>query len=71
MSPFPALLCDDPVALNHELRSNHLQRDIVGRGITLQGDFGILAALEFLKSHAVAPSVIERVLLEPGRRAAS
>lgn len=32
---------------------------------------GVMTAVEYLKSHAIRPHVIERVLLEPQRRRAS
>ncbi|MBQ5949952.1 hypothetical protein [Massilia sp. ST3] len=54
-----------------DLRRDLLQRDVVARGLALLRDCGTLAALEFLKRHAVQPQVIERVLLDPGRRAAA
>lgn len=44
------------------------RRDIVNRAISVQEASNTVAAIEFLKSHGIAPKVIERVLLEPGRR---
>lgn len=70
MFPTQALLSDEALALPAELRRDGRQRDIVSRGIAMLGEAGIMPALEYLKSHAVNARVIERVLLEPGRRRA-
>ena len=43
-------------------------RDIVNHAISVQESSNTVAALEFLKSHGIAPHVIERVLMEPSRR---
>ncbi|MEH6434852.1 hypothetical protein [Massilia sp. DD77] len=70
MSPSPSE--PGPVLFTtSDLRRNLRQRDVVARGIGLLRDCGTLAALEFLKRHAVQPQVIERVLLDPARRAAA
>lgn len=49
-------------------RTDGYRRDIVNRAISVQESSNTVAALEFLKSHGIAPQVIERVLLEPARR---
>lgn len=59
------------VAGSSELRSNVNQRDVVARGIATLGELGIMPAVEYLKSNGVGPKVIERVVLEPGRRRAA
>jgi len=41
---------------------------IVDRGISVQSAFSTLCAIEYLKSHNVGSSVIERVLLHPELR---
>lgn len=51
-------------------RANVDQRDVVTRGIATQGESGAVPAIEYLKSQGVRPAIIERVLLEPGRRRA-
>ena len=74
MSPYPvdtSAVAGAVLAFSPELRSNLAQRDIVGRGIALLREHGTLAAIEYLKRHAINPRIIERVLLEPGRRAAT
>jgi hypothetical protein len=62
-------LTDEPVAVPADMRRDLRQRDVVARGVALLGDAGMVPAVEFLKSHKVKSQVIERVLLEPGRRA--
>lgn len=65
-------LPNDPSgAASPDLRRNLRQRDIVARGIALLCDCSMGAAIEFLKRHAVTPQVIERVLLDPARRASA
>ncbi|MGZ8289064.1 MAG: hypothetical protein ACXW2U_06095 [Telluria sp.] len=49
-------------------RTDARKRDIVNRAISVQEASNTVSALEYLKSHGISPSVIERVLLEPGRR---
>ena len=49
-------------------RTDGRRRDIVNRAISVQEASNTVAAIEFLKSHGIAPQVIERVLLEPARR---
>ena len=41
---------------------------VVERGITVQSSFNTICAIEYMKSHNVAPQVIERVLLHPEQR---
>jgi hypothetical protein len=53
-----------PGQQRHDLR----QRDIVNHAILVQESANTVSAIEYLKSHEVAPGIIERVLLEPGRR---
>jgi hypothetical protein len=49
-------------------RRDDRQRDIIDRAVAVQASCNTVAAIEYLKSHDVAPSLIERVLLEPARR---
>ncbi|MES2299210.1 MAG: hypothetical protein V4582_19365 [Pseudomonadota bacterium] len=44
------------------------QSDIIDHAIWVQEASSTVAAVEYLKSHNVAPAIIERVLLEPERR---
>ncbi|MDN4039606.1 hypothetical protein [Massilia sp. YIM B02443] len=74
MSPYRPETIDQSRAApprSGELRSDARQRDIVAGGIALLRESGIMTAVEYLKSHAIRPHVIERVLLEPQRRRAS
>ena len=41
---------------------------VVERGIIVQSSFNTICAIEYMKSHNVAPQVIERVLLHPEQR---
>ena len=41
---------------------------VVERGIIVQSSFNTICAIEYMKSHNVAPHVIERVLLNPEQR---
>jgi hypothetical protein len=41
---------------------------VVERGISVQSSFNTICAIEYMKSHNVAPEVIERVLLHPEQR---
>ena len=41
---------------------------VVDRGISVQSSFNTICAIEYMKSHNVAPQVIERVLLHPEQR---
>lgn len=43
-------------------------RDIVDHAISVQESRNTMSAVEYLKSHDIAPHVIERVLLDPERR---
>lgn len=75
MSPYRPDEISQPVAASSqegavELRCDAHQRDIVTSSLALLGESGIMTALEYLKSNAVRPQVIERVLLEPQRRRA-
>ena len=56
-----------PVPSHHERRDDHA-RDIVDHAIAVQESANTMSAVEYLKSHDVAPHVIERVLLDPERR---
>ena len=58
------------VASALELRSNASQRDVVTHGIATLSELGIMPAVEYLKSNVIGSKVIERVLLDPGRRRA-
>lgn len=49
-------------------RRNTQQRMIVDRAIAVQAESSTISAIEYLKAHAIAPQLIERVLLEPARR---
>ena len=71
MSPYPPQPKSGAVADPVEQRRDLRQRDLVARGIVLMRESGMLAALEFLKRHAIKPQVIERVLLDPGHRTAA
>ncbi len=52
--------------LDHRL--DHRLSDIVEHGILLQSETTSIAALEYLRAFDVSPTVIRRVLLEPGLR---
>jgi hypothetical protein len=43
-------------------------RDIVDHAISVQESGNTMSAVEYLKSHDIAPHVIERVMLDPERR---
>jgi len=49
-------------------RSDQLICAVVDRGILVQNSFNTVCAIEYMKSHNVAPQVIERVLLHPEQR---
>lgn len=49
-------------------RRDARSRDIVDHAIAVQETANTMAAVEYLKSHDVAPHVITRVLLDPARR---
>lgn len=49
-------------------RSDQSSSAVVDRGILVQDSINTICAIEFLKSHNVAPQVIERVLLHPEQR---
>lgn len=52
----------------HHERRDARSRDIVDHAIEVQETTNTMSAVEYLKSHDVAPHVIQRVLLEPARR---
>lgn len=60
-----------PPAPSHQERRDARSRDIVDHAIAVQETSNTMSAVEYLKSHDVAPHVIERVLLEPARRRAA
>lgn len=49
-------------------RRDARRRDIVNHGISVQESRNTMSAVEYLKSHDIEAQVIERVLLDPGRR---
>jgi predicted nucleic acid-binding OB-fold protein len=49
-------------------RSDEHSSTVVDRGISVQSSFNTVCAIEYMKSHNVAPQVIERVLLHPEQR---
>jgi len=49
-------------------RSDERSSAIVERGIVVQSTFNTVCAIEYLRSHNVQPSIIERVLLHPEQR---
>lgn len=49
-------------------RSDERISAVVDRGISVQSSFNTICAIEYMKSHNVAPQVIERVLLHPELR---
>lgn len=55
---------DEP---NYERRDVRC-RDIVDHAIAVQESRNTMSAFEYLKSHDIDADVIERVLLDPGRR---
>lgn len=59
---------DQAVAVADYQRQDMRRRDIVNRGISVQESSNTMSAIEYLKSHDIDASVIERVLLEPHRR---
>ncbi|MES2319104.1 MAG: hypothetical protein V4631_16630 [Pseudomonadota bacterium] len=58
----------DAAAVVDYQRQDMRRRDIVNHGISVQESRNTMCAIEYLKSHDIAPEVIERVLLEPQRR---
>lgn len=52
-------------------RVDEARSEIVDRGIEVQASFSTLCAVEYLKSHNIAPQIIQRVLLQPGQRRAA
>lgn len=59
---------DEAVAVADYQRQDMRRRDIVNHGISVQESSNTMSAIEYLKSHDIDASVIERVLLEPHRR---
>ena len=57
-----------PACAHGDLRRNARQRDIVATGIAMLPTGGVMMAVEYMKSYAVGPAVIERVVWEPQRR---
>lgn len=57
-----------PGADFHQQRYDEQSSAVVERGITVQASFNTICAIEYMKSHNVAPTVIERVLLHPEQR---
>ena len=49
-------------------RVDAARSEIVDRGIEVQASFSTLCAVEYMKSHNIAPHIIQRVLLQPGQR---
>ncbi|USX23306.1 hypothetical protein NHH82_14530 [Oxalobacteraceae bacterium OTU3REALA1] len=52
----------------NQQRHDEKSSAVVERGITVQASFNTICAIEYMKSHNVAPQVIERVLLHPEQR---
>ncbi len=52
----------------NQQRQDEKSSAAVERGITVQASFNTICAIEYMKSHNVAPQVIERVLLNPEQR---
>ena len=53
-----------------DARTDSRQRAIVDDGIAVQFNANTMSAVEYLRSRNIGRAVIERVLLEPGRRRA-
>ena len=60
----------ESVPKNDVSQQRHDERSsaVVERGIIVQSSFNTICAIEYMKSHNVAPQVIERVLLHPEQR---
>lgn len=52
----------------NQQRRDEQSSAVVDRGIIVQSSFNTICAIEYMKSHNVAPQVIERVLLHPEQR---
>lgn len=61
---------DVAVARSDDTRQDGRRRDIVDHAILVQASSNTMSAIEYLKAHDIAATVIERVLLEPLRRRA-
>lgn len=57
-----------PKADFNQQRRDEQSSAVVERGIVVQSSFNTICAIEYMKSHNVAPQVIERVLLHPEQR---
>ena len=57
-----------PKADFNQQRNDERSSAVVERGIIVQSSFNTICAIEYMKSHNVAPQVIERVLLHPEQR---
>ncbi|MDB5960044.1 MAG: hypothetical protein JWP59_1338 [Massilia sp.] len=68
MNTFNQAVAAHPPAPTHHERLDTSARDFVDHAIAVQESANTMSAVEYLKSHDVAPHVIERVLLEPERR---
>lgn len=68
MNTFYQAAAAAPRGAPHHERRDARARDIVDHAIVVQETTNTMSAVEYLKSHDVAPHVIERVLLEPSRR---
>ena len=68
MNTFNKAVAAHPPAPSHHERRDARARDIVDHAIGVQEAANTMAAVEYLKSHNVAPHVIERVLLDPAHR---
>ncbi|TFW34836.1 hypothetical protein [Massilia horti] len=62
---------DLAIATADDARLNYHWRDIVEHAIQMQAASNTMSAFEYLRTRDVDPRVIERVLLEPGRRRSS
>jgi hypothetical protein len=67
MNTFNKAVAVAPGAPPHERRDCR-SRDLVEHAIEVQESANTMAAVEYLKSHDVAPHVIARVLLDPEKR---
>lgn len=70
MKHTPVDLCGAAAIDKGDARTDARQRAIVDDGIAVQFNANTMSAVEYLRSRNVGRAVIERVLLEPGRRRA-